>query len=598
MNARASRRRFQAAAVDHFYRGVEVRHRGRQAPATPEFTFGYLHPRGYCPHDPPCSAPDAKPYGGNAPGSRCGPQPKQAIAHASVADIVFLGGAVGGGKSEFAIVEAVTLCLMYPGSKVAIFRRTLRQLEQELEGRIILLTWANDKTMRGPNGKLFCKYNSQRHVFTFWQGSELHLCYCNKESDVYNYQSFQIIGLFIDESTHFTEFMVNYLITRVRSPREGVPKVIRLTSNPGNVGHGWHKRWFKRPTPEELGGRLPPRAYEVWRPLPRLNDPTPPDQILTRQFVPAWFADNYALRLADPNYLGKVYALGGDKAKQLADGDWDANESMIVGALWMEQHLVQATDARILHAFPHLVAGESVVPWHVLPDRSWRPAKGANIYGSLDYGFGAPAAIHLHAALPGGHTRTFLEFYGPQKRDSEQAQILKTFLERETFDDRKTALMEGLQWVVYDPQMKGSRREMGLAKTIIEVFQDAMPRVQFLAGAGGRASRVSRPNRWQDALALAPDGLPWWSCTTACSDLIRTVPEVPWDEKDKDVEDEDSENHAYEGVGRFFEARPHAPRTALIDPYANLDALSRAHHQALDESVKGGSDIPQLYVHL
>lgn len=550
-----------------------------------EFTFGYLHPEGHCPHEPPCSSPTAKPRGGNEDGSRCKPQPKQASAHASIADILFYGGAVGGGKSEYAIVEAVTLCLEYRGSKVAIFRRTLTQLEQELEGRIILLTWADDKTIRGPNGKLFCKYNRQRHVFTFWNGSELHLCFCNNEKDVYKYQSFQIIGLFIDESSHFTEFMVKYLITRVRSARRGVPKVIRLTSNPGNVGHGWHKRWFIKPTSEELGGRMLPQPFEIWRPLPRAGDPTKPEHMLTRQFIPAWFHDNFALALADPNYLGNVYALGGDKAKQLAEGDWDANESMICGSVWQERHRLTDADAQILAS--GVLRLNQVIPWHVFPDHTWRPVAGTNIFGSVDYGYGAPWSFHLHAALPGGHTRTFFEFYAPRVRDVHQAQKIWKALNEQTFRNSKVPLLQGLQWIVYDPGMKGSRAEDGLAKSIIEVYQDETKhKIQFIAGAGGRASRTSRPGRWLDALATNPDGFPNWSCTTACPDLIRTVPEVPWEEVDGhpgEVEDEKSENHAYEDVGRFFEARPHAARTEKPDPLDHMkdDPISKAHQEML-----------------
>ena len=108
------------------------------------------------------------------------------------------------------------------------------------------------------------------------------------------------------------------------------------------------------------------------------------------------------------------------------------------------------------------------------------------------------------------------------------------------------------------------------------------------AGLRTRAARISRPNRWTDALSPMADGLPGWSCTTRCDNLIRTVPEVPWDEKDKEVEDGKSENHAYEGVGRFFEARPFAPRAEVVDPYQDLDPLSRAHHQAQDKRLEGG----------
>jgi len=158
--------------------------------------------------------------------------------------------------------------------------------------------------------------------------------------------------------------------------------------------------------------------------------------------------------------------------------------------------------------------------------------------------------------------------------------------------------MEGIQWIVYDPQMKSSRMETGLAKSIIEVYQDENPRVQFLQGAAGRPARLSRPNRWMDALAPAPDGLPNWSCTAGCPELIRTVPDVPWDEEDKDVEDDESENHAYEGVGRFFEARPFAPRASDEDVYADLDPIKRAHAKAMDKrrARDDDGDAPLIYV--
>jgi hypothetical protein len=554
-----------------------ARFRKRHLP--PNWTFGYLPPHDDgCQHEPPCF-PDR---------TRCVPQPKQSIAHASPAEILFYGGAVGGGKSEYDLVEAIAICLEHRNVKVGIFRRKLKELREEIVGRFLLHV-----------PEFIAVYNGQDMCARFFNGSELWFCHVQHEKDVYSYKGIQFVALFFDEASEATEFIIRYLMTRVRSVRIGMRKRIRLTSNPGGPGHGFLKRWFLRPTPQELGDRPPPRPFEIWRPLPVGNDPTPPERVPTRQFIPAWFKDNLALANADPYYLAKVYQLGGDKGRQLAEGDWDANEAMIVGSVWQERHVVAEGNRALRKAYPHLQPGD-VLPWHVMPDRSWRPPKGAHIFGSLDYGYGAPAAIHLHAALADGHTRTFLEFYGAKKRDAEQAKILKAFLEKDTFDDGRTPLMEGVQWVVYDPQMGGSRKEVGLAKSIIEVFQDLMPRVQFLPGAAGRGARMSRPNRWLDALSLAPDGRPWWSCTTRCEDLIRTVPEIPWDEDDPDVEDGDAENHAYEGVGRFFEARPHAPRADAVDPYSDLDQLSREHHQALDKAIngEGRGDIPTLYVGL
>lgn len=202
----------------------------------PGWTFGYISKKtNGCPHDPPCS-PDRE---------RCKAQPKQALAHACAATIMFYGGAAGGGKSYWAIVEAVVYCLMHRGAQVAIFRRTRPELTQSIILDFLLLV-----------PRFIAVYNQQHNCAKFWNGSIIWFCYAKYERDVYKYQSAQWDAIFIDEASHFTEFQVLYLMTRVRSAR-GFPKRICFTSNPGNVGHGWLKRWFMRPTPEELGNRLP-----------------------------------------------------------------------------------------------------------------------------------------------------------------------------------------------------------------------------------------------------------------------------------------------------------------------------------------------------
>ena len=527
--------------------GKRARTARREEALRKGFTWGYTDPSGTCKHTPPCH-PD---------GLRCVPQPKQALAHQSPAEILFYGGAVGGGKTEFDIVEAVTICLEHPGVQVAIFRRFHEDLKKNVVTRLLQIL---------PD--YIASYNSTDKAFYLWNGSIIWMCHCRFESEVYRYQGLQIVGLFIDEASHFTEFMVKYLITRVRSAK-GIRGRIVLTSNPGGIGHGWLKRWFVRPVPAELGGRPSPLPLDVWRPLPGEGDPTPPAEIPTRQFIPAYFRDNYALALHDPKYLAKVYALGGDKARQLAEGDWDANDTMICGPFWRDKYAVRAVDTMLLGygLKPH-----AVVPWHVIPDRHWKPPKGALIYGSVDYGYGAPWSFHLHAALPGGHVRTFFEFYKTRVRDVDQARMIANVLQNNSWRP---------EWIVMDPSMWNSRKEMGLSKSIAEVYADQLQSIcQLQPGAAGRGARVSRPQRWIDALQTSPDGLPYWTVTTANPDLIRTVPEIPWDEDDPDVEDELSENHAYEDTGRFFEARPFIPRASAAEDMLELDELSRQHHLA------------------
>lgn len=478
------------------------------------------------------------------------------------ADWLFYGGAAGGGKTAWLAYICVLYCLTYPRAQAAIFRRTFKDLERSVIIELLQII---------PDG--LALFNRDLMRFEFSNGSFLWLCYCQHERDVFQYQSFQIGLLAIDEGSHFTEFIVRYLISRLRSPRRGVPKLLRIGSNPGGPGHGFLKRWFIRPRAEETGNRPTPIPFEVWRPLvpPRAAGKVRPEDMPTRAFIPARFEDNKVLQETNPQYLANLYQIEGDYAKQLAEGDWDANEGMIVGSVWRESHLVTPEDAQLI---AYGLRPGQVIPWHVIPNPEWRPPATAKVYGSVDYGYGAPWSFHLHAALIGGHTRTWHERYKARVRDVKQAEIIRDDIQK--FERLGVPKPE---WIVMDPAMWNSREEMGLAKSIAEVYADVlMPiGIQLRPGAKGRGARESRPNRWLDALDVAPDGLPWHTITTACPEMLRTVPEVPWDPDDPDVEDDESENHAYEDGGRFFEARPHAPRYKPQDTeLAALDPISRA----------------------
>lgn len=260
------------------------------------------------------------------------------------------------------------------------------------------------------------------------------------------------------------------------------------------------------------------------------------------------------------------------------EASFESNAGYILGALWRAMHTVAATDRQLIAA-GHAIG--AVIPWHVIPNPTWSPPAHALIYGSVDYGYGAPWSAHLHAALPDGHTRTFHEWYAREVQDYEQAGRI-----RATIEQRMAAGMAKPQWIVMDPSMWNSRKETGLAKSIAEVYQDVLGiplKISLIPGAAGRPARISRPQRWMQALSTAPDGLPWHAITIANPDMIRTVPRVPWDGDDPEVEDEDAESHCYEDGGRFFEARPHAPKITFPDPLDHLkdDPVSKAHQEAM-----------------
>lgn len=481
------------------------------------------------------------------------PNPKQALAHASEADELLYGGAAFGGKSEYAIWEAIALCLMYPGCDVAIFRRTHTELEHDLINRFLNYV-----------PRHIAKYNDSKKIAKFFNKSRLLFCYCHTERDKYRYQSDQWTGLIIDQAEHFTESIALYLFSRVRTAVAGVNPRIRLTANPGGVGHAWLKARYVAPAPEELGDRpLPTNSGEIWRPLPNPN--LVDDQPLTRAFIQALMTDNVPGMQADPKYVQRIRANPNEAVRRmLEEGDWDAFEGQMF-SLWKASKLVTSTD------FPLLAAGLQVgqtIPWHVVPDPHWRPPKNVLVFGSVDYGYGNPWSCKFRAAMPDGHLVAFKEFYATKVRDVEQAQRIRAWIEEEwAILDEKRIPRWKVPYIVMDASMWGSRAEHGLAKSRAEVYVDEISPlgINVIPAPAGPNSRKARLQRMLEGLSPAADGFPWVQYTSACPNFIRTLPQLIVDPADPDdilhgTGDKKQEDHAYDDESYFLASRPPFPK--------------------------------------
>lgn len=164
-------------------------------------------------------------------------QPKQIELYNLVAGDQYswigYGGSRGGAKSHGVRDIGLILCSEIPGLKVAIFRR----LSDDLEENHVIPLLAKYPELRQ-------YFNYSKFILKLPNGSMMFFNYAQYEQDIYSYQGKEYDIINVDEATHFTQPMIEYLKTCNRSPKELIKAKMVLTMNPGNVGHVFIKRIF------------------------------------------------------------------------------------------------------------------------------------------------------------------------------------------------------------------------------------------------------------------------------------------------------------------------------------------------------------------
>jgi hypothetical protein len=433
------------------------------------------------------------------------PEPRQIVAHELVADEMLYGGAAGGGKSEFLLASAVTLCLLVPGAQVLILRRTFPDLNRSLIPRLL---------ERIPQPAV-ARYNLSEHVWKFRNGSRLELGYLQYENDVLQYQGAEYQLICFDEATQFTEFQYTYLISRLRAAgavREALerlglrPRILACT-NPGGPGHHWVKARFIDPAPAE----------KVWRPDPSLENPRPG----TRVFIPARLTDNPHI---DADYINKLSGLSPMLRRALRDGDWDVLEGVRFTS-WR----------RAIH----------VIEPEVLPI----PLGGVPRAVGVDYGLSAPFAALWGAQFPDGLIVVYRELYAPGLTPREQAAAIKAAeAEGERGPGRRIP-------VALDPSTWA--RLAHNTKHVAPVDPDDPPPGSIAHAYRqqlGRSVHKARNNRLDgaalldDKLQVRKDGLPRILVYSTCVNLIRTLPALPRAKTNPEDVDTTAEDHAYDAL--------------------------------------------------
>lgn len=257
---------------------------------------------------------------------------------------ILYGGAAGGGKTFIQCYDALRYALQYEGSNQLVIRRTYKQLESN-----ILPTM--EKIF--PHDPKICEYNQTKHIWRFSNGSIIELGYLAHEKDVYNYQGSEWHVVRIDEATHVPYSSIEYLRTRVRGP-DNYPKVMKLSTNPGNISHMAMKNRYVDPAPQFM-------AFKG-------NDRT------VRMYLPASVRDNKILCREDPAYVARLEAISDPTERErLLHGNWNISAGAFFNEFDRETH--------------------TCTPFNVVNN------KGVKLYRSIDYGLDM-LACYWYAELP------------------------------------------------------------------------------------------------------------------------------------------------------------------------------------------------------
>ncbi len=258
----------------------------------------------------------------------------------STADIVFYGGAAGGGKT-YALLLDFLRHFNHDSIGGVCFRRTSNQVRNEgglwdTSAKIYSLLGARPK--------------ESVLTWVFPSGGKLKFSHLEYEKNVLDWQGAQIPVIYFDELTHFTQKQFFYMLSRNRSV-SGMNPYIRATTNPSKKSWvrglvDWYIGKDGMPIKERSGViRFFIRSEDkiIWssnkQDLQKRFKGSLPKSFT---FIPAKLSDNKILVDNDPSYLANLQALNKIERLQLLEGNWNIEPT---GGMFFKKHYFEVVKA-------------------------------------------------------------------------------------------------------------------------------------------------------------------------------------------------------------------------------------------------------------
>ena len=449
----------------------------------------------------------------------------QGVAFQSPATEILYGGAAGGGKSHLMRVAAISWAFAVPNLQVYLFRRLSDDLQKNhMEGETgfpaLLADWLESKLV---------KINYGPTVITFFNGSKIHLAYCQYEKDVTKFQGAEIHALFIDELTHFSDSIYRFLRGRCRvggltvpEKYKGVFPRIVCGSNPGGIGHNWVKAAFI--------DKAPPLTITQ---MPRAEGG------MMRQFIPAKLADNPTMMENDPDYVDRLAGLGNDAlVRAMRDGDWNIVSGGAFDDVWSDRVIVPRFTIppswRLDRSFDWGSSHPFAVAWWAEADGTeavlcdgtkWCPPRGSLIMIGEWYGASAPnVGLKMSA-------RDVAAGIVEREKAMRDSKLVSQAINAGPADNQIDNVTEsGTPTIASEMRAKGviwtaSDKASGTRKIGLELMRQGI-------------REASKP---------APESAGIWFMDH-CRATIAQIPALPRDERNTEDVDTKAEDHVYDAI--------------------------------------------------
>lgn len=439
------------------------------------------------------------------------PGPQSSALLADWCDELFYGGERGGGKSDFQLGYQEDGALRYGENwRGIMFRKTFPELE-ELQARA--------SQVFPQSGAVYKSSPSSGFPFSqcwYWpSGATVKMRYIEAERDYGRYHGHQYTGISFDEVTEYASPAgLLKMLSTLRSPH-GVPCTVRLTGNPGGIGHAWVKQ----------------RYIDVAPPYTPYKDP---DTGFTRMFIPSKTADNQILLESDPQYRNRIKAAtGGNEALRKAwlEGDWNVVAGAFFDCWNTARHVVAPFD----------VPAE----WSRFMSGDWGSAR------PFSFGWWAIVGDEYKTreglTLPRGALVRYREWYGMQ-RDGFGQPLYNVGLKLDAqYVGAQLAIRTGTDKLgvgVIDPATFTADGGPSIQERI---FDGSGKKLIFRRADNARVTQRGALGGWdmmRQRLIGEDMDRPMIVCFSTCIDSIRTIPALQHDKDRIEDVDTDGEDHA------------------------------------------------------